>query len=174
MIADSDPLIVSLRFDAETFARVDDMRRAHFPPDRNIISAHLTLFHKLPGERVSDVRGALKQVADETPVFDVRFSGVRHLGRGVALGVEALALIAVRARLASIFADDLSPQDRQGFRPHATIQNKVTPEVSRDLYDQMAEGFRPWSGKATALMLWYYRGGPWEAVAALPFRSRED
>ena len=57
------PLILTLRFDGEAFARLDDLRRAHFPPERNQIPAHLTLFHALPGEALEEV-GLLAGVGD--------------------------------------------------------------------------------------------------------------
>ena len=42
------PIIVSAEFGAADFARLDGLRRAHFPPARNVLPAHLTLFHHLP------------------------------------------------------------------------------------------------------------------------------
>lgn len=167
---DADPLILSLGFDAGSFERLDDLRRAHFPAALNKIPAHLTLFHHLPGERIDEVLEATARAA-ERPSFAMRVSGLRKLGRGIALTVESPDLIQVRAGLAARFADVLTPQDRQGFRPHVTIQNKVDPKAAAALHDHLAETFAPWTATAEALLVWRYRGGPWEAAGRFPFSS---
>ncbi|RZL99804.1 MAG: 2'-5' RNA ligase family protein, partial [Sphingomonas sp.] len=46
-MSEAAPIIVTAVFGAEDFAWADGLRRAHFPPDRNIVPAHLTLFHHL-------------------------------------------------------------------------------------------------------------------------------
>lgn len=172
MNEDADPLILSLGFDAASFQRLDGLRRAHFPKALNRIPAHLTLFHHLPGDRPYDVRRAVEDAA-AAPAFDVTFTRLRNLGRGVALSAHSSELDAVRGRLASRFADVLTPQDRQGFRPHVTIQNKVDPMTASQLHDRLAAEFAPWTARAEALLLWRYRGGPWEAAGRFDFRSAE-
>ena len=169
MSEEADPLILSLGFDAASFARLNDLRRAHFPAALNKIPAHLTLFHHLPGHRLDEVRGATAHAAGR-PAFRLQVAGLRKLGRGVALSIESPDLIEVRAGLASLLADVLTPQDRQGFRPHVTIQNKVEPPVAAALYDRLAEDFIPWTATAEALLLWRYRGGPWDAAGRYDFR----
>ncbi len=47
---DSDPLIVTARFDPIAASLFQRLRDAHFPPARNIVPAHCTLFHHLPGD----------------------------------------------------------------------------------------------------------------------------
>jgi hypothetical protein len=64
----------------------------------------------------------------------------------------------------------LSPQDRQGYRPHVTIQNKVMPDEARQLYDRLEGEWKPFMGYGEGLMLWYYQGGPWKLVSEFPFR----
>lgn len=48
------PLIVTLALDEQAQARFDALRSRHFPPDRNVLDAHVTLFHALPGEQEGD------------------------------------------------------------------------------------------------------------------------
>lgn len=163
------PLILTLGFDAASFAVFDGLRRAHFPPHLNVIPAHLTLFHHLPGTRLAEVMAEVARQAAMTPVFSVQVEGLRKLGRGVAFTIASPELTALFARLAHTFADDLIPQDRQGFRPHVTIQNKVAPDAANALFEQMGERFTPWAAKAEALLLWHYRGGPWARVGRFPF-----
>ena len=42
------PLIVTALLDEAAQQRFDRLRRSHFPPERNHLDAHLTLFHRLP------------------------------------------------------------------------------------------------------------------------------
>ena len=169
MTGETRPLIVTARFDPETFSILDRLRRTHFPPARNVLSAHLTLFHALPGERLTDAIRALTAAAATQSDFAVTFKGFRSLGRGVALDVHAPALIDVRRHIASDFAGALTAQDQNGFRPHVTIQNKVSPEAARRLLAALAAGFTPWTGCATGLLLWRYLDGPWKLEAKMPF-----
>ena len=168
----TDPLILTLALDEAAFGRLDALRRAHFPAALNRIPAHVTLFHRLPGEAEGAVRGALRQACGGEAPLPVRFPALVPLGRGVALRAEAPGVAALRARLAAAWAAWLTPQDRQPWRPHATIQNKVAPEEARATLLRLAEGFAPWEATATGLLLWRYLGGPWERLAFLPFGLR--
>jgi hypothetical protein len=91
------------------------------------------------------------------------------LGRGVAFRLEAPEVAGLRARLAREWDGWLVPQDRQPWRPHVTVQNKVTPEVARETLQRLSAGFAPWEARAEGLLLWRYRGGPWEAAGEFPF-----
>lgn len=165
------PLIVALRFDPESFAVLDALRRAHFPPERNVLAAHLTLFHALPGALETDVRHALAERAASTPPLAIAFSQVRPLGSGVALGVDAPALEALRAALARQFAAHLTRQDAQGWRPHVTVQNKVDGERARRTRRSLESEFVPWRATGLGLDLWRYRGGSWEPAATFDFAA---
>ena len=167
--ADTRPLIVTCRLDAETFDHFDALRREHFPPARNRLSAHLTLFHHLPGERIDDVRAALAAATrSEPPTIEV--TGLRKLGRGTAYAMRSPGLEAARRVIATAFADALTPQDRQGFRPHVTVQNKVDPAVATALYDALTADFTPFVATGEALQLWRYDGGTWEAAGQSAFK----
>jgi 2'-5' RNA ligase len=163
------PLIVTATLDPATFAVVDALRRLHFPPDRNHLSAHVTLFHCLPGEHESSIADLLSATAAATPPLPLALPSVRSLGRGVAVEIRCGGLANVHARLAHAWLDWLTPQDRHGFRPHVTIQNKVAPAAARDLLDHLRPTWQPLTGHATGLALSRYHGGPWEPVATFPF-----
>jgi hypothetical protein len=47
----TSPLILTAKLDADSFDLLDALRRHHFPLGRNHLSAHIKLFHHLPGER---------------------------------------------------------------------------------------------------------------------------
>jgi len=159
------PLIVTAGLDPASFERLDAPRRAHFPPERNHLRAHLTLFHALPGEEEAAVRVALAEAAaGAAGAIPFRVDRVLGLGRGVAYGLDAPALIALRADLAERWASWRVSHAAQPLRPHVTVQNKVAPEVARALRASLETDFAPWTGEVVALELWAYRGGPWEPL----------
>ncbi len=157
------PLILTLLLDPPTQERLEAERQRHFPPERNHIPAHVCLFHHLPGEELTGIRLRLARLAGQ-PALPVRVAGLRSLGRGVAYMLESPALLALRGALARDWAPWLTAQDRQGFRPHATIQNKVSPAEAVGLLAMLQAGFTPWEAQGVGIALWHYRGGPWEAV----------
>lgn len=165
------PLILTVWMDDASFARVDGLRRAYFPPDRNVISAHITLFHQLPGTEVDNIVATLRSRCAAQPAFAIEVTALRSLGRGVALALASEPLAQLRASLAQHWSGWLGAQDRQGFRPHITVQNKVTPEAARDLLQSLSRDFQPSLIRAEGLALWRYLGGPWERVLHVPFQG---
>lgn len=159
-----DPLVLTLLLDEATQSRFDGLRRQHFPPERNHLAAHVTVFHALPGDREDAVLADVADLAPAAPL-PMRVSRVRFLGRGVAYDLEGGEAGALRERLAERWRPWLTPQDRQRWRPHVTVQNKVDAAVARDLHARLEREFVPAGAEATGLALWRYRGGPWEPVA---------
>jgi hypothetical protein len=153
--------------DPASQAGFDALRTAHFPPDRLVVGAHVTLFHALPSDL--DVVGAVRAEAEAVAPFSVSVAEVRLLGRGVAFGLRSGALMDLRGRLRGLWVDRLTAQDRQGWRPHVTIQNKADPVVARALYDKVARSFVPYDVSAVGLAVWVYWGGPWEAAGGFRF-----
>ncbi|MFD1787097.1 2'-5' RNA ligase family protein [Sphingomonas floccifaciens] len=158
----SDPLIVSAVFGSDDAAALDGLRRAHFPPERNQLAAHLTLFHHLPPSVANELKHRLSQLTRGVPAPQAWLGGVMSLGRGTAFRVESPELEAIRGDLAAAFASLLTPQDRAGWRPHVTIQNKVTPAEAKTLQAQLSASFARRPLVIRGLASWWYRGGPWE------------
>jgi len=158
------PLILTARFDESSQSTFDALRERHFPPDRNMIPAHLSLFNRLPGEMEESIIQDLGEVCAEWGRMPCKVDGLRFLGRGVAYTVDAPALRELRAELAQRWEPWLSRQDRQRLSPHVTIQNKVEPERARALYDELNASFMPADAAIEGVMLWRYLGGPWEPV----------
>lgn len=148
----------------------DAARRRHFPAARNLIPAHLTLFHHLPPEPEA-ITATLEDAAARTPPFPLRVTGLRFLGHGSAYVVKSPELTALRAELAAGWRDRLTPQDAQGFNPHVTIQNKVESSRARALFQELDAEFEPFEAQAIGLLLWRYRGGPWEAAGEFAFSA---
>jgi 2'-5' RNA ligase len=164
----NEPIILTLQFDAAADAFFQRMRTAHYPPALNRIPAHLTLLHALPADAQEAVVAAVAQAARRPP-FTATVAGLMPLGRGVAFRVEAPALAPLREGIARRFAARLTPQDRETFRPHVTIQNKVPPGEAKRTLAELAATFAPFEATAEGLQLWRYRGGPWAPLGAFAF-----
>ncbi|MBN8227114.1 2'-5' RNA ligase family protein [Corallococcus macrosporus] len=165
------PLLVTAEMEPETFARLDGLRRRYFPPERNVIPAHVSLFHHLPASEQDAVEAAL-EVVTERPAPTLRFGRLRSLGRGMAVDVEAQELVPVHRELSRAFAEWITPQDRQPFRPHVTLMNKTTPEEAKAALAELGADWAAFESTAPALLLWRYLGGPWELVRRFPFTGR--
>ena len=163
------PIIVSALFAPADHAWLDGLRRAHFPPERNLLAAHLTLFHHLPPSAAPELKRRLTDLTRHQPAPPARAAGLLNLGRGVAIRIESPALEAIRADLADAFAGLLTPQDQAGWRPHVTIQNKVAPAEARALLAALQPGFIARPVAIAGLAAWWYRGGPWEPLSRHPF-----
>ena len=164
-----DPLILTLQMEEAAFAEFDGLRRRHFPENLNHIPAHATLFHHLPGDDPAAVIETVTALAHAQGAPEVAVTGVRFTGRGVAYALESEPLAGFRGRVAAAFRERLTAQDRQGWRPHVTVQNKVKPETARALHASLAQSFSPSRFRAPGLLLWRYLGGPWERLATIPF-----
>ena len=167
---ETPPLIMTLQLDEITTGLFQRHRDLFFPPTLNIVPAHLTLFHKLPGEQFDTVLRATAAAIPSGP-FPLTVSEVIPLGKGVAYRLASPDLSALHAKLAASFAPWLTGQDRQAFRPHVTVQNKVTKAEARRTLDLLHRDFAPFPATAEGLQLWQYQGGPWSPAAALAFNS---
>lgn len=168
-MSDVAPLIVTAHLDDRSFDVLDGLRRRHFPKKLNKIPAHVSLFHQLPGEEVEGVRATLAEACRKVRPFAMTPIDLRFLGRGVAIAYEARELTRLHDELATAWAGWLTAQDRQSFRAHVTIQNKVETAVARALLETLREELEPPSCRVEGLDLWRYLGGPWEAIETVRF-----
>jgi hypothetical protein len=164
------PLIVTAELPEALQSRADQLRRAHYPPERNHVPAHVTLFHALPPSAEDELWDALAAEARAKPVR-ARLEGLMNLGRGTALRIESPDTIELWDRLAERFHGLLTPQDEHVPRLHVTIQNKVSPSEAKALQQQLAATLEPREFAFAGLALHRYRGGPWEFVRRWPFRG---
>ena len=170
----ADPLILTLAFDDAAQARFQAARDAHFPPDRNVVPAHATLFNHLPGDRAAEVcdRIGMACAAVDGPLpFEA--VGIMPLGkRGCAYRLSCPGVEALRSRVGAGFA--LADQDRGARRLHVTVQNKADPAEAKATLEAVRAGFAPFAGRAVGVRLWWYRGGPWEAMRAWGFGAYDE
>ena len=166
----ADPLIVSAPLGAEDFAWLDALRRAYFPPARNRLPAHLTLFHHLPPSLLPELKRRLGMIVRVSRPH-AEAAGLIDLDGGVAIRIVSPELEAMRADLAHAFAGLLTPQDRAGWRPHVTIQNKVGASEARALKSRLDADFKPRAIRIDGLAVWAYRDGLWAPVSRHLFRG---
>jgi hypothetical protein len=159
------PIIVSALFGGEDQAWFDAQRRRYFPPERNHLPAHLTLFHHLPPGVADELKHRLAVETRGRRAPEAMAASLIPLGRGVAYRIESPDLLEIRASLADAFTGLLTPQDAAGWRPHVTIQNKVAPAEAAALLAELRADFRPRAVRIIGLASWYYRGGPWQPIA---------
>ncbi|MBD2715212.1 2'-5' RNA ligase family protein [Microvirga sp. STR05] len=167
----STPLILTLALDASSQLFFNELRQRHFPPERNFLQAHLTLFHHLPGSQHDALCTQIESLTARTEPLTLAVTGVRFLGRGVAYTLENQQLRALHKELQALWQPDLTPQDLQKLQPHVTVQNKVEPAIARTLHRELSEDFQPFEATGTGLQLWAYRGGPWESLQTFSFKG---
>ena len=166
------PLIVTALLGPADQALFDRLRATHFPPERNQVAAHLTMFHAIPPMLEDELRHRLAGLAAELAPPRATISGLMKLGGGVAYRIVSDDLDSIRADLADAFRGHLTQQDSHGWRPHITIQNKVIAAEARMLSDRLARDFAPRPLAIAGLVYHHYEGGPWRLGRRYPFRAR--
>jgi hypothetical protein len=164
------PIVVTALFGPGDDGWLQQLRRTHYPPERNRVPAHLTLFRQLPPSAARELSRRLAACAAAPPP-PATVAGVIDLGEGTALSVESRALEDIRHDLAGTLHGLLTPQDAAAWRPHITIQNKVEPREARALQQRLRATFTPRPLAIRALATWRYLGGPWEKIRDYPFRG---
>lgn len=165
----AQPFILTLQLDEHLVQTLNELRARHFPPKRNFIPAHVTLFHALPSERETVLRAHLDEVCLAIPPFEVTLPRLKSWGKGVFIEVQSPELLILRQQLASMWEAWLTPQDRQGYRPHVTVQNKVPKDEAQALYATLAPRWQQLEGQAKGLNLWRYASGPWTFAGSFGF-----
>lgn len=165
------PIIITAEMGKADQAWANGLRRAHYPADRNVVDAHITLFQHLPPSHIAEVKARLANVAAECPVPKARLTELMQMGGGVSYRVESPELLSIRDALADVFRGLLIPQDQARPRLHITVQNKVEPAVAKALHDVLSSNFQPRPLAINGLAAYYYRGGPWEQIGRWAFRG---
>lgn len=164
------PLIVTAQFAKDDHAWLEGLRRAHYPFEQNWVPVHLTMFQGLPPSAVDEIQHQLAlHVAAAPPRASI--AGLMNLSSGVAYRVVSEDLEDIRASIADHLHGLLSGPDATGWRPHITIQNKVSAKQAKALLDELERDFRPLPLGIAGLLLHRYRGGLWDTLATYKFRG---
>lgn len=164
------PLLITAELPPDLFAWAEALRQRHFPPERNRVRAHVTLFHALPPSLEDEVRRLLAGHA-AAPAPAARISGIMRLGRGTAFDIASPGMLAIHAELAERLHGSLSPQDKARPRLHVTVQNKVAPAEAKALQAELGQTFRPRDFAFAGLALHRWREGLWQDAGVWPFRG---
>lgn len=157
------PLILTLALDDASQQYFNKLRKLHFPPERNYLDAHLTLFHHLPQGEDAIIQ-AIEHLTKQHQKMQVQVTGLRSIGNGVAFSMESNPLQQMHKQLQNDWQQWLIPQDRQKLWSHITIQNKVKPEEAKKLKEMLEQDFEPFVVEGIGLSLYEYLGGPWKFV----------
>jgi len=168
------PFIVTGELPPDILAWADGLRRAHFPPARNWLKAHVTLFHSFAPSLKEELPRFLAAMAGEFAPPKAEVTGLMDLGSGTAIALRAPALLTVRGRIADHFWDMLTKQDQGGKKLHITIQNKVKREDALALQRALEPVLPRPQFAFTGLGLHIYRGPQWEPVQVWKFRGKQD
>lgn len=161
-------LILTLGFDSGSFARLAPLRERFFPTARNFIPVHVTLFQQLPSDQVNRLLGSLAQEARTTPALPFAATGILDFGGGAAVTLSCPPANDLQGRLRAAWSDLLTDSDDRSRKLHVTVQNKVGRDTARATQAALRAGFAPWEGMFDRLLLWHYRGGPWERAGTFP------
>ena len=94
------PLILTLAMDEASQERFERLRRAFFPPERNLVPTHLTLFHHLPRDRARGGVATVEEACRQQEPMISKALGLLFMERGVAYKLDSSGLVALRKRLA--------------------------------------------------------------------------
>jgi len=168
------PLILTAQLPQDLHARYTALRTAHFPPERNFLEAHVTLFHALPAMCEGEAMGLCRRIAGEMAPVAARVAGVMQWEQGTAIQLESPAMLRLRDHLADAFHGLLTGQDQHRPRLHVTVQNKVTAAEAKALQAELVDTIvlRPFAFRGLALHR--YLGGPWEPIKVFAFRGRAE
>jgi 2'-5' RNA ligase len=161
------PLVATLVMAPAAQEYFNELRRQHFPPERNHLNAHLTLFHALPDEPwvVED----LDALARAQQPFEATAQAITSLGFGTAFKIISPELPALHQKLQKRWAGFLTSQDRQKRNFHITVQNKVEPGEAKKLQAGLSAVFTPFTFTISGIQLWRYEGGPWTFLRTIEF-----
>lgn len=166
------PFIVTAELPGDVLAWADGLRRSHYPPERNHLKAHVTLFHAFAPSLRDELRGVLSRICSDHAPPKARIEGVMNLGRGTAIAIVSPGMLALRAMIADHFHGALTAQDQHEPRLHITVQNKVDPQAAHALQAELAAVLKPREFVFTGLGLHLYRSPHWEELGIWKFRGK--
>lgn len=164
------PLLITAELPADILEWADSLRRAHYPPERNRLRAHVTLFHALPPSVEEELLQILGSLACCKPP-QARITGVMKLGRGTAISVESPEMTDIHAQVAERMHGLLTDQDSRPLRLHITIQNKVEAAAARALQQQLGPQLRLTRFRFRGFGLHAWEDGLWRPIRSISFRG---
>lgn len=171
MSAAGVPLLIVAELPFAIHAWADAIRRAHYPPERNRLDAHVTLFHGLPSLAHDEIVRLLGDLA-RLPPPPARITGIMDLERGTAFAVESPEMVAIHADMAERLHGLVQQKDTRPLRLHITVQNKVAPPAARALQAELTATLAPRAFRFHGFGLYGWTGDLWRQMRVFAFRGR--
>ena len=168
------PFIVTGTLPGDVLAWADDLRRAHYPPERNKLAAHVTLFHAFAPSLREELPRVLARLAGEYARPSAQIDSLMPLGTGTALAIRSPGMRAIREHIAELFHGALTAQDGHAPRLHITVQNKVSPKAAKALQRELSATLEPRTFAFTGLGLHLYCETHWESLGCWSFRGKQS
>lgn len=162
------PLLIAAQLPPDILDWADRLRRAHFPPERNRLKAHVTLFHGLPPSVGPELRQLLGELSRHSAP-QARISGLMKLARGTAIAIESSEMVDLHGIIQDRMHGLTTPQDAQPLRLHITIQNKVSPGEAKALQDRLGPVLEHRAFQFRGFELFAYEQGFWRPLKVYPF-----
>lgn len=140
LVPPAGPLILTLTLDKTTRQFLTGLRSKYFPPHRNFLSAHVTLFHAISPHRIQELDGYLNDICKEQKGWEVFIGEPKKMGKGGVMvsvrerpsgTIEAIRedLVSNLKRNTTRDQDKLTEQDQRRMgKPHVTVLNKAESE----------------------------------------------
>lgn len=152
------PLVITLTLDKQTQHFLTSLRSKYFPPHKNYLHAHVTLFHAIPPHRYEEISTEIQSICSKTSPWQVYVGDAKKMGnRGVMVSVrdQRRSIEWIHRRLLRFLEkgikedkDKLTEQDKKhwGKVAHVTILNKAeeVDEVEKCLEEvtELFEGMK--------------------------------
>lgn len=166
--------VLTLYTDTIHHTLLTSLRDKYFPPDLNKLDAHIALFRALPGSQLPRLIHDIACLTESQAPFRIFASRPFRMKHGVGIHVEDNSgrLSAIYEELKAQWTPFLSQQDRS-FKPHYTVQNKVTNEASVDqAFTELTDQFDGSHGEALGLSLYRYDRGYWKKTKDFMFGNK--
>ena len=166
------PLLIVAELPRDVFAWADALRNRHYPPERNRLGAHVTLFHGLPPSAELAVVDLLAELS-RLPPPEARVTGLMDLDPGTAFAVDSPGMVALHTDMAERLHGLIQQKDTHPPRLHITVQNKVPATEARALQAELSRSFSPRSFRFRGFGLYGWTGEIWRQTREFPFRGQK-
>ncbi len=163
------PLLVTAELPRDVLAWADALRRAHYPPERNRLRAHVTLFHALPPSVEGEIVQTLNDLA-ANPAPEASARGLLKLEQGTAIRIESPGMVELHGAIAQRMHGLLPRQDTRSLQLHVTVQNKVSQREAQALQCELAVTLQPRSFRFRGFGLYAWEAGLWRPIKMIIFR----
>jgi 2'-5' RNA ligase superfamily len=150
------------------------LRRRHFPVERNKVPAHISVFRALPESRLEQIKSTLTALANSTSPYEICTSRVMRNHSGVAMRMDIPSERKTRKIWEQLMRQwrFLSTQDREIWRGHWTIMNRVQEWAKIQQAEYELKKLEETKGQVRGLTLWRYEDdGTWTHESDYVFKS---